>query len=66
MFKIIQNVNALKQWKEENILNHCKDLHLKLSNDKDPNDRDIDGTENFKMLHKKKIYLPTTLKLWMV
>jgi hypothetical protein len=49
-----------------NILNHCKDLRLKLSNDKDPNDRDIDGTENFKMLHKKKIYLPTTLKLWMV
>jgi hypothetical protein len=39
-FKII-HVNGLKQWKEENILNHCKDLHLILTNDKDQNDHDI-------------------------
>jgi hypothetical protein len=56
MFKIIQNVNALKQSKEENILNHCKDLHLKLSNDKDPNDRDIDGTDLFEELKTLKCF----------
>ncbi|XP_065643011.1 uncharacterized protein LOC136074605 [Hydra vulgaris] len=42
-FKIIHNLNQLKQWDNEDLLKHCKNLHIKLTDDANLNDEDIDG-----------------------
>lgn len=50
-FKIVHNINALKEWNREDLLKHCKDLQTQLTDDKNANSRDIDGLTLFEEIN---------------
>ncbi|KAK9752987.1 hAT family C-terminal dimerization region [Popillia japonica] len=60
-FKVLLNISQLKEWNDDDLLKHCKDLQLKLTNDKNNEDRDIDGNTLFEELKAFYIFMKTDM-----
>ena len=56
-FKVIHEIGTLNQWKEENLLKLCKDLHIKLTYNKNNDDRDINDIVLFEELQALQTFV---------
>ena len=48
--KVVREIGVLKDWRDEDLMKHCKDLHLKLCDHQNKDSHDIDGVALFEEL----------------
>ncbi|CAF2032918.1 unnamed protein product [Rotaria magnacalcarata] len=55
--KVVREIDVLKDWRDEDLMKQCKDLHLKLRDHQNKDSHDIDGLALFEELKAMQCFV---------